>query len=142
MPLIFPLLGYRFEVYFPCLAGCIWLWAIGFFYLCSLLKGIIFPHSSCVWFQSFTNEDHLNVHRKKHQMSLSLGAGGNKLTPFISFAGKLCIVSYVYFITLKLNYCTTGLFYWHLIFAVFTLPMIVPKWHPSNKHPDLYLLLV
>ena len=32
-------------------------------------------------------------------------------------------------------YCITGIFYRHLIFAIIALPMIAPKYHPSNKHP-------
>ena len=34
--------------------------------------------------QTFTNEDHLTVHKLKHQMSLTLSPGGNKFL----FPGK------------------------------------------------------
>lgn len=36
---------------------------------------------------SFTNDDHLNVHRKKHDMILNLGQAGN--SKISAFVGKL-----------------------------------------------------
>ena len=37
-------------------------------------------------------------------------------------------------------YCITGIFYRHLIFAIFALLKIAPELHPSNEYPVLYLL--
>lgn len=50
---------------------------------------------------SFTNEDHLNVHRKKHDMVLNLGLNAGKCSVFL---GELacsyitCFACYEYFL--------------------------------------------
>lgn len=44
------------------------------YFFTSVLKGFIFSSSAVLlFFQRFTNEDHLSVHKHKHEMTLKFG---------------------------------------------------------------------
>jgi hypothetical protein len=50
--------------------------------------------------QRFTNEDHLTVHKKKHDMVLNLG-NGQKANVFVGEFIFLCVVKVVYIFVLR-----------------------------------------